>query len=161
MEWIRIIVAFLSGGLAGAIFQTILKRGKVIYDNSHVNFQYYVNEQTAIQYIGHFNLDIQFINTSGNQIILKDFIGRFYNGSEFRDLLVDNARIPPARIMEPKVVKLLNFIFTPVEGDNAFSMLYLLDDTAYFELSYVVKGKTKKNIIPGSQFNLLKGWLAF
>lgn len=160
MEWIKIIAAFLSGGLAGTVLQIFIKRGKVIYDNSHIKFNYFINGRTQIHHILSFELDIQFINTSGNQIILKDFKGRYYNSDDFYDLVVSELNILPAFIMEPKIVKTFSLTFRNKIDKSDFSMLYIADGTAYFELSYINNGKLQKVFIHGDQFTMSQNWVA-
>ncbi|MGH2648733.1 MAG: hypothetical protein ACRDE8_14245, partial [Ginsengibacter sp.] len=96
MAWVALFVGLFGGGIIADFINQIRKRGKI--ELNEFNAKLFYREFQLHNFISTFSLDLQFINSSGHQEIIKDIKARFYTGANFIPLQFENFNTKPADI---------------------------------------------------------------
>ncbi len=149
--WKIIIAAVLGSSVLGNIIQWLQKKGTVFVNGTAVKMNF--TSQWEINYIKNFNINLQLINTSGNQRILKDLKAVYYDGTGYIPLHFQNFNIDPAGVISAKDVKCLEFNSLPflVESEKV-PWEKINSNAAFIEISFNLKGRNRKLFIYGNDF---------
>lgn len=131
------IISFIGGGVAVYLLELARKTGKLKLNDINVKLYYLRFENQTINNI---KIELQFINLSGYQRILKDFKIRFYDGEKNFPLRFENYNINPADIIQAKEVKTLKYNAKPY---GIIIELPPSTNSIKLEISYTINKKTK------------------
>jgi hypothetical protein len=150
MDTLMIIVTAAGGGLLVFLFELLLKRGSIKIDNYHLKTSYHhtANFQNNIT---QFDLDIQFINSSGHTKIINNISATYFDGQENHHLLFEGYNVPPAGVVEQKQVKCLQFRLRPNKGIARLP----IGEPHYVIVDYNIGSKSHVLRIEGNEFEAL------
>jgi hypothetical protein len=131
------IISFIGGGVAVYVVELARKTGKLKLNDINVKLYYLRFENQTINNI---KIELQFINLSGYQRIIKDIKIKFFDGEKYSLLRFENYNINPAEIIQAKEVKTLKYNAKPyrviIELPPSLNSIKL-------EISYTTNKKTK------------------
>ncbi|MEO9146280.1 MAG: hypothetical protein ABI237_12070 [Ginsengibacter sp.] len=135
------LLSLISSAIGGGVFVYLLelarKTGKLKLNDINIKLYYLCFENQTINNI---KIELQFINLSGYQRIIKDFKIRFYDGENNFPLRFENNNINPADIIPAKEVKTLKYNAKPY---GIIIELPPSPDSIKLEISYTINKKTK------------------
>lgn len=143
-----LIVTGIGGGLIVFLLELLLKRGKIKIDNYSLKASYYHTNDFQNN-ITQFDLDIQFINTSGNNKIINNISAVYFDGQKSHDLVFEGYNVPPAGVIESKQVKCLQFKLRPSIGYARLP----IEETFYVIINYTLGKKLHQIRINGHEFD--------
>jgi len=144
-----VIGTVAGGGLIIYAFNKWDKMGATILD-SHAGDYYYKNI-FGEHIINKFVINLQFINKSGYDRIIKIKNSKYYDGEILHDLFIDSDIITPAEKIEPKAVKLIKATFYP--SNEIIAPIPVLNEYSYLEIRYIVNSKEYLHTIMGVNLN--------
>lgn len=151
-EWATLLVGFLSGGALIGIVNWISKKGEVKLDKYYVQLNY--RRSDLDNFITNVVLELQFINSSGHQIILKDFSAKFNHAGKTQELIFKGYNVAPADILEAKKVKDIQFILLPLSENISLPLFDIAEDNFNLEINYLLNNKKKNIIIKGGEIKV-------
>lgn len=152
MKWLEIVALLFGGGGVGIIIERILKMGdiKITYA---IAASYYYFEMNS--YLNYFILDIQIMNTSGDQKLIDNLVCRFFDGSSYKNLGFENYTIPPAAVLKARAVENMKFKLLTYEKKTEFPLLPVSDGTAFIEITYNLGKHKNSYILGGNAFSMV------
>lgn len=156
MDWasyFKILLGAVIGAIVVTLADYLSKKGKV--ELNEYNLKLFYRQFYQSNLVINLNLDLQFINSSGYQQIIKNISARFFDGENFVPLLFENYNTRPADIIEAKKVKCLQYNITLTKIDIELPMLNIYEDKAYLEVTYNIKNKNLIKLIYGTEMQLI------
>ena len=157
MEWVSLAIGLFGGGLIVYFLDWLRNRGDITLDSYDLSLYYYI-EQT-MNYLLRFQVDLQFINSSGRQEVINNFSARFFDGENFMEIYFGDYTVPPADVIEPRHVKCIHFTLYTAGQKNEVPMLAIYENSSFLEISYRVKNKKRVIVIKGNDMRLLQTYL--
>ncbi len=132
-------------GILNLFFKWLLNKGKIVLNSYSLSLVY--RYENLNSYIHHFILELQFINNSGLQVIVKDFSVRFYDGAEWHKLMIGDSNISFAEKIEAKSPKNFRLELFPQTNNIDVPLINIGSRTAHLEFLYKIFNKNHSEFI--------------
>lgn len=143
-------VTFASGSALTLLFEYFRNRGKACL--SEQNLTCSIRTLQLRNLIVDFELDLQFINTSGNQKIISSISASMYDGHEYVPLAFEGHNIMPSDILEARKVKTMKYrLRTPFHN----TPMPLISDGMHVVINYSINGKRDARRIDGYSIGII------
>jgi hypothetical protein len=134
-------VSLLGGGLIVYLFEFFAKRGKIVVDSYSLTLTHLHTSDYKQFVIIKFELDIQFINSSGYSKIVNNLTAKFFDSQNIHTLQFYGHNVPPAAVIEAKQTECLQFDLV-AKQHNFYCPAKPQD--FYVEVDFNINGKAEK-----------------
>lgn len=153
MELLYIFVGAIVTGIVGYLVYKYQIKGDVIIDQYRVQLKYLKKDDYKL--VTSIGGTIMFFNSSGEPKVVKIAGVRFYDGTDFINLEIQDLGLLPTVTIEPKRQQEFSFTYG-FEKPFHFPLLAIWDKVTHLELEYFVGEKKKKLFIEG--YDLVEDW---
>ena len=150
MNLFSLISSAIGGGVVVYLLELARKAGKLKLNDINIKLFYLRFENQTVNNI---KIELQFINLSGFQRIIKDLKITFFDGEKNFPLRFENYNINPADIIQAKEVKTLKYNAKP---QGIVIELPPSPNSIKLEISYTINKKTKTLQVDKSKIQMYR-----
>jgi hypothetical protein len=149
------ILSFLGGGLVVFFLEWYSRRGKTTINSYNLRINHRILPG-FINQIVNLILDIQFINTSGDQTIVKNLSATFYDGTQSHEMNFVNHNVAPAFVVSERKAETFQYELSFLDLNILLPLLAMLNGEVSLTLRYTINEKDFELKILGTEMQVIQ-----